>query len=317
MNDQTENKDGIIYFQPQSPPDELKDYLRDYSTDLSVESVPSESPGTQLWSITAPAKAAEDNISGITDTSLGLPRSFTRWFSLVRIWSPWLAPRHGQGNFAPTEDAVLSSFLRWDGLHLVLLAVSSIDDVLTVLKPDGQGNVRIHVKNDARVVGKGRVLAAVGKDFESANAAVMYHARKLVAGLRMSDEIEAEMKISIDKDVKAEWMENWYDGLTYCTWNGLGQNLNEQKIFDALDILKANNIKITNLIIDDNWQSLDYHGESQFKRGMTEFDANEEGFPQGLKRTVTQIRDNHPDIQHIAVWHAIVSTTDIKGLGEC
>ena len=307
MNDQSNLKDGILYFQPRNPPNELRDYLKDYSSDLSVESVSSEAPSTQLWSITAPVKAAEDKTSRSTETSIGTPRSFARWFSLVRIWSPWLAPRHGHGNFAPTEDAVLCSFLRWDGLHLVLLAVSGMDDVLTVLKPDGQGNVIIHAKNDKPEPGKGRVLAAVGKDFETANAAVMYHARKLVAGLPISDGLEAEMKASEDHDVKAEWMENWYDGLTYCTWNGLGQNLDEQKIFDALDILKANNIKITNLIIDDNWQSLDYHGESQFKRGMTEFDANKGGFPQGLKHTVTQIRDNHPDIQHIAVWHAIVS----------
>ncbi len=306
MNDQSDSKDGIVYFQPQNPPNELRDYLRDYSSELSIESVSSEAPGTQLWSIAAPVKSAEDKTSGYTDTSLGTPRSFTRWFSLVRIWSPWLAPRHGQEDFAPTEDAVLCSFLRWDGLHLVLLAVSGIDDVLTVLKPDGQGNIIIHAKNDKTESGKGRVLAAVGKDFGSANAAVMYHARKLVGGLRISDELEAEMKALTQDDVKAQWMENWYDGLTYCTWNGLGQNLNAPKIFDALDILKANNIKITNLIIDDNWQSLDYDGESQFKRGMTEFDANEEGFPHGLKDAVTQIRDNHPDIQHIAVWHAIV-----------
>ncbi len=312
MNDQSNVTDGILYFQPQNPPNELRDYLRDYSSDISIESVSSEAPGTQLWSITGPVKAAEDEASGLTYISLGTPRSFTRWFSLVRIWSPWLAPRHGQGNFAPTEDAVLCSFLRWDGLHLVLLAVSGIDDVLTVLKPDGHGNVIIHARNDSPELRKARVLAAVGKTFETANAAVMYHARKLVGGIRMSDELEAEMKASIENDVRAEWMENWYDGLTYCTWNGLGQNLNEQKIFDALDILKANNIKITNLIIDDNWQSLDYHGESQFKRGMTEFDANIEGFPQGLKHTVTQIRDNHPDIQHIAVWHAMVSRIAIS-----
>ena len=307
MNDQSNAKDGILYFQPPRSPNELRDYLRDYSSDLSIESVPSEAPGTQLWSIAAVVNAAEDKTSGFTNTTLGTPRSFTRWFSLVRIWSPWLAPRHGQGNFAPAEDAVLCSFLRWDGLHLVLLAVSGVDDVLTVLKPDGHGNVIINARNDKSKSGKGRVLAAVGKDFESANAAVMYHARKVVGGMRISEELEAEMKTSNENDVKAQWMENWYDGLTYCTWNGLGQNLNEQKIFDALDILKANNIKITNLIIDDNWQSLDYNGESQFKRGMTEFDANKEGFPQGMKHTVTRIRDSHPDIQHIAVWHAIVS----------
>lgn len=46
------------------------------------------------------------------------------------------------------------------------------------------------------------------------------------------------------------------DGLSYCTWNGIGRELTEQKIFDALESLAKNNINISNLIIDDNWQSL-------------------------------------------------------------
>lgn len=265
--------DGELYFQPQNPPSELRDYLRDISSELSVHSVPSDAPETQLWSITAPVKAPEGRSSGWANISLGTPRSFTRWFSLVRIWSPWLAPRHGKGNFAPTEDGVLCSFLRWDGLHLVILAVSGIDDVLTVFKPDGQGNVLMSARNDRPEQSTANVIAAVGTSFDNANAAVMYHARKLVRGDEyMSDEIKAEMKTAIEHDVKAEWMENWYDGLTYCTWNALGQDLNEDKIYNALNILKENNIKsmsrstfltkrkliciVTNLIIDDNWQSL-------------------------------------------------------------
>ena len=63
---------------------------------------------------------------------------------------------------------------------------------------------------------------------------------------------------------------------------------------------------VTNLIIDDNWQSLDNHGQSQFQRGWTDFEANEEGFPNGLKHTATTIRDKHPNVQHIAVWHALL-----------
>lgn len=59
----------------------------------------------------------------------------------------------------------------------------------------------------------------------------------------MSKEIKAEMKTAIENDVKAEWMDNWYDGLTYCTWNALGQDLNEGKIYNALEVLKRNNIK--------------------------------------------------------------------------
>lgn len=46
------------------------------------------------------------------------------------------------------------------------------------------------------------------------------------------------------------------DGLSYCTWNGLGQNLTEEKLFNALESLSKNGINVSNLIIDDNWQSL-------------------------------------------------------------
>ena len=189
-------------------------------------------------------KAAEGETSGWTETSLGIPRSFTRWFALVRIWSPWLAPRHGKGAFQPTEDTILCSFLRWDGLHLVLLAVSGIGDVLTVFKHDSHGNVVASSRNDSPKEGQTRIVAAVAPTFESANAAVMYHARKLVRENQyMGNEIKAEMKVASENDVRAEWMENWYDGLTYCTWNALGQDLNEDKIYNALDILKQNNIK--------------------------------------------------------------------------
>ncbi|KAL8638967.1 MAG: hypothetical protein Q9226_008938, partial [Calogaya cf. arnoldii] len=299
--------DGELCFQPETPPKDIVNYLKDCSPDISIEPVESETPHTRLWSSTSSVKAAEGKMSGFTDTSLGVPRSFSRWFSLVRIWSPWLAPRHGQSQFSPREDAVLSSFLRMDGLHLVLLAISGVDEVLTVFKPGGHGNVIAHSRNDSIEIGQARIVAAVGTTFNTALAAVIYHARKVVRGYdTMSQEVKDEMKNALEKDVKAEWMENWYDGLTYCTWNALGQNLHEQKIFDALDILKEKGIQITNLIIDDNWQSLDNHGQSQFQRGWTDFEANKEGFPHGLKHTATTIRSKHPNIQHIAVWHALL-----------
>lgn len=244
VNDQSSLNDGELYFQPQNPPHKLVDYLKDYSPDLTVHSVPSEALDTQLWSITTSVQASEGKASGYTDVSLGTPRKFTRWFSLVRIWTPWLAPRHGQGNFSPPEDAILCSFLRWDGLHLVLLAVSGVDDILTVLKSDGQGNVIISSRNDGTEKAQARVVVAVGKTFESANAAVMYHARKLVLGDKyVGGQEEAKAKALIEDGDKANWMEHWSDGLTYCTWNALGQNLNEQKIYNALDVLKDNGIK--------------------------------------------------------------------------
>ncbi|KAI4098937.1 MAG: hypothetical protein L6R37_006235 [Teloschistes peruensis] len=307
VNEHSNLSDGELYFQPRTPPGDLVNYLRDFSHEFSINQVESETPDTLLWSLTAPVKEADCKVSGVSETSLGIPRSISRWFSLVRIWSPWLAPRHGHGQFSPKEDAMLASFLRLDGLHLVLLAVSGVDEVLNVFKPDENGSVILHSRNDSLEAGEAKVLAAVGTTFNTALAAVMYHSRKIVRGdASMSLDMKQEMKTALDKGVKAEWMENWYDGLTYCTWNGLGQGLNEQKIFDALDILKEKKINITNLLIDDNWQSLDNHGQSQFQRGWTDFEANKEGFPEGLKHTALNIREKHPNIQHIGVWHALL-----------
>jgi hypothetical protein len=65
-------------------------------------------------------------------------------------------------------------------------------------------------------------------------------------------------------------------------------------------------VKVNTLIIDDNWQSLDNEGQGQGERGMTEFEANKRGFPNGLKGTVDTIKQENPGITHIAVWHTMV-----------
>lgn len=301
VNHDSSLKNGLLCFQPTKLPGRLEDYLQGTRTsNIKVHDIESEVPDTRLW------RLATTQYERCGKCDLGIPIRLERWFSLVRIWSPWLAPRHGP----PKEDALLSSFLRWDGLHLVILPISGMGDVLGILKPNSEGHVIWHSKRDGeagytRPVTPHAIVGA-GRTFDAAIATVMHEARKMVSGMRtMSEEPRSEMETLIDQRIKPEWMDNWYDGLTYCTWNALGQNLNQQKIFDALDTLKANDIGITNLIIDDNWQSLDKSGDSQFKRGMTDFEANKEGFPKGLKFTVTTIRDDHPNIRHVAVWHAL------------
>lgn len=244
VKDQFFLPDGEIHFQAKAISDELEDYIADPSYFFTVRSVPSDVPETHLWSLTADVSAAHDETSGLDEYRVGLPLSFTRWFALVRIWSPWLAPRHGRGKYTSTEDSIVCSFLRRDGLHLVLLAVSAVKDVTAVFKTDSVGNVIVSAKNDSSAPGAVHVVASVGKTFESANAAVMYHARKLIRGDEyMSGESKEEMEAVVDNGVKAEWMEDWYEGLTYCTWNGLGQDLTEEKIFNALDTLEKNKIQ--------------------------------------------------------------------------
>ena len=308
INAESGCSDGELYFQASLRSHDLSDYFHNLNSSFDAKLVFSDVPDVNLWTLSISADPAKQGgKSELTSTILGKPSSSSKWFALVRIWTPWLAPRHGKGNFQINEDGVLCSFLRDDGLHLVLLALSGIEDVLTLFKHNDSGDVVVNAYNDSLEKGKVQIVAAVGKSFGEANAACIYYARRAVKeGISIRPELVEQLEKIPNQDEKAEWIENWYDGLTYCTWNGLGQDLTEAKIFKALDTLKENNIKITNLIIDDNWQNLDSKGQSQFKRGWIGFEANKEGFPRGLRSTVIDIRDKHPNIAHIAVWHALL-----------
>ncbi|KAH7058645.1 raffinose synthase protein-like protein Sip1 [Macrophomina phaseolina] len=307
-NEQFSYSDGHLIYQTadlaKSP---LSEFLHNISPDLRIDQEASQASDTLLWTASGNVKPAFGDESGWANHALGIPTKLAKWFALVRLWSPWLAPRQGVEIFSPDKEAVLASFLRHDGSHLVVLAVSGINNVLTELIHDGNGNVVIRARNDAPDERESTAIIAVGKSFESANAAAMYHARRLIMKWEAaSGEIEAEMKAAEKNELHAQWLEEWYDGLSYCTWNGLGQHLTEKAIFDALDALKENGITVTNLIIDDNWQSLDHEGAGQFERGWIEFEANKDGFPNGLAHTTAEIRRRHENIAHIAVWHAIL-----------
>lgn len=304
--DQHQLEDGTLHYQRDHTDLAFEDVFHDPSTDLTVHSESADTPDTKLFYLSASVQPAKGESSGYTEHRLGTPKDYTRWFSLVRLWSPWLAPRHGKGKFSPDKDAVLAAFLRSDGAHVVCLAISGLDDVLTIFTHDGNGNVVIRGRNDREKEGIARVVVAVANSFEVANAAVMYYARKVVASYESANgQVSSEVKTLMDDKVKPEWLEEWYDGFTYCTWNGLGQKLTEEKVNTALDSLAKEGINISNLIIDDNWQSLT-EAEGQMQRAWLEFEANKEGFPRGLKATVGDIRKKHPQINHIAVWHAIL-----------
>lgn len=324
IKDTTGLDDGELHYQgtdfAKHSSYDLKHWFSGISSDIRVQSERPDTDDTYLYSLTCPVAPAKDPESGWQHHQLGLPNHTSRWFSLVRLWAPWLAPRQGKDQLDLDKDGVLLSFLRTDGLHVVVLGISGIDDVMATFFNDRHGNVIIKGRNDRTEVGTARVLVAVAQTFEVANAAVFYHARKIVRSYDVSSaDEEVAQKWS---EVKPEWLEvnrrnthvaldvadisqEWYDGLTYCTWNGLGQNLTSKKILEALDSLSKENINITNLIIDDNWQSLS-KGETQFVRGWSDFEANKDGFPEGIKATTSEIRKRHPNINHIAVWHAIL-----------
>ncbi|EXJ96173.1 hypothetical protein A1O1_01299 [Capronia coronata CBS 617.96] len=326
-------RDGALVLQPPIDPNFLGAYPVEILDGWTIRKTPSDAPEARLYTIESahPIPTPEEGNAQLESLTLGRVTQTCRWFGLVRIWEPWLAPRHGETQLHLSEPAILLSFLRSDGLHVVLLAVNGVDDVLTQFRSTPNGDIVVQARNDSGKDQRFKVLAASAWKFEVANAAVMYEARKLVrqsaAFQQVTEQLEQLPKSiradSVDSDTvlvnhsknadedalpEPQWLESWYDSLAYCTWNSLGQDLNAEKIMDGLDSLARNKIYISTLIIDDNWQSLDgTQGETnQFQRGWKAFEANPVGFPEGLKAAVSKIRDTHPAIHDVAVWHALM-----------
>ncbi|TVY38802.1 putative galactinol--sucrose galactosyltransferase [Lachnellula subtilissima] len=296
----------LLFSQNATVSDSISHYLQDSDQSLSVETYDTAFSGgpvfeERAWSISYSIPAATEH-SSYVNTNLGLPLSTVRWFCLARESRPWLCPRQGRGNFSPEEDSVLVSFLRRDGLHFVLLAVS-LDDNLTVIKPGGDGTLIAVSRNEAPNPGTAYIIAATGRTFERANEAAIFQARRIATAKTKDTRLEIE---SLASTVSPKSLEGWYDSFAYCTWNGLGQNLTDEKIYDALDIMSNAGIFFSTIIIDDNWQSIDRHGPNNFHHRWMEFEADRKTFPRGLKHTVSTIRGRHPSVKHIAVWHGIM-----------
>lgn len=325
--------DGEVILQPPVDPNYLGGSPVEVHDGWHTRKLASEAPGARLYSFES-TMTIPYGANGAVEESKVLGKVFMahRWFALVRIWSPWLAPRHGHQNLRLTEPAVLLSFLRTDGLHIVVLAVNGVDDVLTTFKSDSDGNIVIAARNDTGKDRRFKVLAASAYSFEVANAAVMYEMRKLVRTSSAYQEsaqslpthvrhesLESEADTILvsnmhdnrnpaeNSNPTPQWLASWYDSLAYCTWNSLGQDMNQEKIITALQHFQDNGIRIATMIIDDNWQSLTgtQGVENQFQRAMTAFEATPHAFPNGLKSGIEEIRKKFPYIHDIAVWHGI------------
>ncbi|KAJ3555383.1 hypothetical protein NPX13_g10365 [Xylaria arbuscula] len=285
---------------------DLSHIIKGLNPELKVRAVASQTPRTQLWTIEAVVGPSNDGISANLDVELGTPwGDFVRYFALVRHSAAWLGPRHGKTDFTLDKDALLCSFLSRKGKHLVLLGISSLNSVVTLLRSSHHGSVMAHIRSDESAISTGMILAAVGDNCESAIAAAIYHARALTLSSSTQDTSAQELVVESD-EINPEWMQEWCDGLGYCTWNALGQQLTEDKLLDAVKCLKENDIHISNLIIDDNWQDVDYHGSNSNSYGWKRFEAEPRAFPNGLKHTISQVRQIVPGIEKISVWHTLL-----------
>lgn len=315
VKDQLSVSDGSIYWQQGSKPsNDFHYYIHGTSQAVKVTDARPQTPDSLLWELSCPVGGADGRDSCFEVHTLGLAVNFTRWFATCRLMTTWLRPKHGQNKFSIDNDKAVSvAFLRHDGLSVVALALSGIDDASALFKEDEFGNVVIEARNDGEKAGHASILVSVADSFDIANAAVMYHAR--ARSLSAQGHLESQPVKSLEtmsNSVNTEWIEEWYDGFGYCTWNSLGQKLDERSIINALEQFKSDGIILTSLIIDDNWQSLDHEGQDQGHRGMTRFEADAVAFPEGLKSLISKIKKLSPSMSRVAVWHTMVSLTSLS-----
>jgi hypothetical protein len=157
-------------------------------------------------------------------------------------------------------------------------------------------------RNDGQAGTPFEVIVAIAPNFEDANKAAMLQVQEILRkppGTKYVNNRGNDANPSFN---------NWFDGLAYCTWNSLGEHLTSSKIIAGLDALAAHDIRVSTLIIDDNWQTLTGNMDAleRLLCGWSDFEAIADGFPNGLKAAVGEICKKHHQIQDVAVWHAML-----------
>ncbi|KAI6375383.1 hypothetical protein MCOR25_002951 [Pyricularia grisea] len=306
--------DGEVFFQSVGfPSRDVGHYLEGINESGFTASVVGQKDkiaDCMVWNLSAPILPAQGPESGRASRRLGKP-DCARWFATVRHNLNWFGPRQGTDFMQLDKEAVLVSFLRRDGLHVVLLPAGGLDNSITTLVTDHEGALVAVSRNEDESEGQARLLVSVATDFEQALSSVMAEAKRMASskhhngnGHQNGHSQNGGPKKYLISQTTAH-LNDWNDGFSYCTWNSLGQNLSHDKILGALTRLSESGINIANLIIDDNWQSLDGDGSDASRRRWERFEANQEGFPHGLKGLVSEIRQHNPQIRNIAVWHGI------------
>ncbi|MCT4602627.1 MAG: hypothetical protein N4A59_06975 [Marinifilum sp.] len=89
-----------------------------------------------------------------------------------------------------------------------------------------------------------------------------------------------------------------FEGLGWCTWNAMYEQVSEQKIVDAMSTFKQKSIRIPWMLIDDGWLCTD----KQSRLTSQGFDQNK--FPKGITPVVEHLKEEF-DIDDIGVWHTM------------
>ncbi|CUS15329.1 unnamed protein product [Tuber aestivum] len=259
---------------------------------------------------------------GILELPFGKPVGLVeRWMALAKIATPWMGPLHGTKNIFIQKDALLAMFQRaHDGAHVVLLPVSGLEGGSTYLTSDTEGDGQLVVRSmgdHEKCYGGERdvkLLMGFGPDPRGTVACVFNHLKRKIKEKqdKATDSYTGSNNSSTYPGDSQE-RSPWEDGVTYCTWNGLGWDLSENKILDALEELGKSGIQGKRHIRSLSAGLAEVIVQSPTLLSMitgklcgtwSSFEANEK-FPGGLKGIINKVRERFPDIKHIGIWHAL------------
>lgn len=88
------------------------------------------------------------------------------------------------------------------------------------------------------------------------------------------------------------------DVLGYCTWNAFGKSVTEDNLYQAMDSLKAHDIPVAYMIIDDGWSEV-------LDNRLLSMELNRDKFSCTLKGIVDNLKSRYPQLKRIGVWHAL------------
>ncbi|RPA77091.1 glycoside hydrolase [Ascobolus immersus RN42] len=233
----------------------------------------------------------------------------SQWMAISKIAAPWMGPQWSSSPVVDLEgrDTMMLLVQQDDGNHICIVVVSGqkskFDPGKTVgtryLFSDNAFPNEVFVRafaDGTAEVSEVEVLVYMGVGIDPIT---------LVSDLMRFVGTDPQVQQNTAPDVVQQAKQDrfWTQGLSYCTWNGLGWDLSSEKIKNVLDGLASKGIKIANLVVDDNWQTLS--GRSYGSAGTwSDFEANEK-FPGGLKEMVRATKSSFPWIQNIGVWHAL------------
>lgn len=290
----------------------ISDYI-DLESGWDISSHSSGKPTSPVFLLEFPVKGAPtagDDFTIVTKI-LGSVTDQQRYFALAQVAEPWIAPKHGASAFDLQEDGMLACFLNSSGQCITVLGLSGLGAMQVAIKSTESCEISITARNNSADSDAARLVAAVANDVESSIEAAVNYARDIFAKSQNSSLFSETGLKQISSEVSDftsvnEDLDDWYDGLLYCTWNSLGWDLNPEKISRGLQTLLDNGIQVSSLIIDDNWQTIDDSDTSieRMHQGMERFEANK-SFPGGFAAGINRIRAEHPYVGDIAVWHAL------------